>query len=176
MEHLLEKAKSGDKNAEKEIFSHLFVRFKYLAKRRIGGENCEDLAQEACITIAEKYKTEEYTVGFTAWAYGVLKMKIGNYLQARKRLSGKQTSFDNGSELNKASNPDPGLKRALSKCIKKIAKEYRRYARALNLTFLGYDTEEICRRLAIKPGHYYVVLNRGRAMLKECLRLEGMLL
>ena len=173
MEHLLEKAKSGDKNAEKEIFSHLFVRFKYLAKRRIGEENCEDLAQEACMTIAEKYKTEEYTVGFAAWAYGVLKMKIGNFLQAKKRLSGKQKSFDNGYVLNRASDPDPDLKRALIKCIKKVAREYRRYARALNLTFLGYDTEDICRRLQIKPGHYYVVLNRGRAMLKECLRTEG---
>ena len=175
MEHLLEKAKSGDKNAEKEIFSHLFVRFKYLAKRRIGEENCEDLAQEACVTIAEKYKTEEYTVGFAAWAYGVLKMKIGNYLQAKKRLSGKQKSFDNGYVLNRASDPDPDLKQALVKCIKKIAREYQQYARAINLTYLGYDTKDICGKLKIKPGHYYVVLNRGRAMLKECLRTEGVL-
>ena len=44
MEHLVEKAKSGDKAVEREIFDYLFVRFKYLAKRRIGETDCVDLA------------------------------------------------------------------------------------------------------------------------------------
>ena len=175
MEHLLLKAKAGDKLAEKQLFEHLFVRFKYLSKRNIEIEDCEDLAQEACMTVLEKYKDEKFTVSFTAWAYGVLKMKIGNYLQSKRRMSGKQSPLNEEINLSMDSTTDPDLLRMLTECIKKISNTYIRYARALNLNYQGYSTEEICRKLKITNGNYYVILNRGRAMLKECLENGGAL-
>ncbi|NIO21904.1 MAG: hypothetical protein GTN76_14535, partial [Candidatus Aenigmarchaeota archaeon] len=81
MDELLSKAREGDEKAERELFQYLFVRFKALAKRRIGEGEAEDIAQEACLTVLEKYKTQTFTKGFETWAYGVLKMKIGNYMQ-----------------------------------------------------------------------------------------------
>ena len=175
IELLVKKAKTGDKQAEKQIFDYLFVRFKYLAKRNIGTDDCEDLAQEACMTVLEKYKDEKFTVSFTAWAYGVLRMKIGNYLQAKQRMSGKRTSLNEEVLLSQDSTTEPGLIQLLIKCIKKISKAYLRYARTLNLNYQGYSTEEICKKLDITTSNYYVTLNRGRAMLKKCLGKGGIL-
>ena len=169
----MQKAINGDKNAEKEIFDYLFVRFKYLAKRTVGESECEDLAQEACVTILEKYKNEEFSISFTAWAYGVLKMKIGNYLQARARRDDRESSIDNNLPLL-SPNSDPLIKKALIDCLKKIARAYQNYARVLNLAYQGYDTSAVCAKLKINPNHYYVTLNRGRSMLKACVENGGL--
>ena len=172
MEELVQKAISGDKKAEKEIFDYLFVRFKYLAKRTVGESDSEDLAQEACMTILEKYKNEEFSVSFTAWAYGVLKMKIGNYLQSGRRRYDKEQSPDAGMEPV-APAQDPTLKKTLVDCLKKISRSYIKYARALNLAYQGYNTEAACSKLKMNPNHYYVTLNRGRSLLKSCIEEGG---
>jgi DNA-directed RNA polymerase specialized sigma24 family protein len=173
MEHLVEKAMAGDKLAEKKIFSHLLVRFTYLAGRRVGKDHSEDLAQEACKTILEKYKTEKFSVSFAAWAYGVLRMKIGNYLSTKKRFSERQKSFDGVELFPEPAGINPNLVQMLIKCLRKIAKNHMNYARVLNFSYQGYDTGAICRKLNIKANYYYVILNRGRKMLDECLREGG---
>jgi len=171
MEHLLTKAREGDEKAEKELFQYLFVRFKTIAKRRVGEGEAKDIAQEACLTVLQKYKTETFSTGFEAWAYGVLKMKIGNYFQG---LMAKQKSLAPESEADQTltnSSPEPGygLKRQLIGCLKQIIKRNPLYARVLNFIHQGYQTSEICQRLQIKPNNFYVILNRGRVMLKTCL-------
>jgi RNA polymerase sigma factor (sigma-70 family) len=174
MNHLsdiLTRAKGGDKNAENELFQYLFVRFKTIAKRRIGEGEAEDIAQEACFTTLQKYKTETFSKGFEPWAYGVLKMKIGNYIQG---LMVKQKSWASESEadqtlINSSPEPDYHLKRKLLDCLKQIIKHHPLYARVLNFIHQGYQTSEICQRLEIKPNNFYVILNRGRGMLKTCL-------
>jgi RNA polymerase sigma factor (sigma-70 family) len=171
MNELLSKARDGDEKAEKQLFQYLFVRFKTFAKRRIGEGEAEDIAQEACVTVLQKYKSETFTRGFEAWAYGVLKMKIGNYMQG---LLVKQKSLVSEAEADHAeriSSPEPGydLKRKLIDCLKQLLKFNRFYARVLNLIYQGYDTGEISRRLRIKPNSSYVILNRGRRYLRTCL-------
>lgn len=171
MDNLLAKAQKGDEKAEKKLFQYLFVRFKAIAKRRIGEGEAEDIAQDACLTVLQKYKTETFSKGFEAWAYGVLKMKIGNYIQG---LMVKQKSLAPESEADqtlKSSSPEPdyNLKRKLIDCLKQIIKRNPLYARVLNFIHQGYQTSEICKRLQIRPNNFYVILNRGRGMLKTCL-------
>jgi len=171
MENLLAKAKQGDEKAEKELFQYLFVRFKAIAKRRIGEGEAEDIAQEASMTVLQKYKSETFTKGFEAWAYGILKMKIGNYIQG---LMVKQKSFvpeSDADQTQKCSSPEStyNLKRKLIDCMKKIIKLNPPYARVLNLIYQGYTANEISGKLKINQNHLYVMLNRGRGMLKSCL-------
>lgn len=170
MDKLLARAREGDGKAEKELFEYLFVRFKALAKRRIGEGEAEDIAQEACLTVLQKYKTETFTKGFEAWAYRILRNKIGNYIQKIN----KEKDFVRERELEKPKpNPRPEwyveLKRRLIDCLKQIMKRNRLYARVLNPIHQGYKTDEICQRLQIKPNHLYVILNRARRMLRTCL-------
>jgi RNA polymerase sigma-70 factor (ECF subfamily) len=173
MKRLVEQAKAGDESAEKQIFANLRETFVAIAKRRIeDSEVAEDIAQEACITILQKYKSESFTVSFQAWAYGVLRMKIGNYYQ-KYQVKHKPARLD--SDFGKVAGPtvepiNHELKLTLIDCMRKISRVYRNYARVLNLVYQGFGADEICRKLSIKPGNMRVILSRGRSVLKTCLR------
>lgn len=173
MNPLYERAKSGDKDAERQLFTSLRARFAYLAKQRVGNaEEAKDLAQEACVTILEKYRTESFRVSFAAWAHGVLRMKIGNFLKRRSLHSEKAADLASPIGRRIHSNPafDPELEVALVDCFRKVMAVNRRYARALNLSHQGFPAEEIARRLSVTCGNFYSILNRGRLMLERCLR------
>ena len=172
MNDLAQKAIGGDSTAERELFQQLLERFRYLAKRRVGEENYEDLAQEACTTVFEKYKDEDFTVGFVAWAHGVLRMKIGNYLQKKRRTGERETELvdDIGAQQREI---DTSLKRYLLDCLRELVQAGGYYARILNLAHQGYATDEICERVGITANNYYVTLSRGRSMLKDCLQTKG---
>ncbi len=170
---LLGPAINGDKSAEKQIYEFLFLRFTALAKRRIREkQDAEDLAQEACLTVIQKYKDETFTKGFEAWAYGILRMKIGNYLQkekVRENTFAADFQTDRDSRLS-SSEPDNDLRLTLVDCLKKVINGgYVRYARALNLIHKGFKVPEICQKLNVNANNFYVILKRGRSMLKVCL-------
>lgn len=170
MDQILERAKAGDKDAENELFAHLLVRFRLIAKRKVW-EAGEELAQEACLTVLKKYRTEDFTVSFEAWALGVLKNIIGNHLREKKRRrdianSGLVTALarDTCSEEQLHN-----LRLALLECLKKLDRLYPVYAQILDFGYQGLETAEICRRLKISANNAYVTLNRARAKLKTCL-------
>ena len=123
LDDLLGQALKGDKSAEKQIYEFLFIRFTAIAKRRIMEEqDAEDLAQEACVTVFQKYKHENFTKGFMAWAYGVLRMKIGNYLQkrqVRENTFAADFQTDRDSRLSSPAE-DYELRLSLVDCMKRI--------------------------------------------------------
>lgn len=153
----------------------LLVRFSLLAKRRIEGDDALDIAQDACLTVIEKYRTEAPAEKFEAWAYGILKRKIGNYYQKRSVREKVMAETERIEEY-----PEPGvrqeeayLRRALLHCLKTLTREFPQYARVINMVYQGYDTNEVCQRLGLKPGYVYVILNRGRGLLQACLKKRG---
>ena len=171
MDELMRRARQGDQEAEEQLFQYLSVRFKTLAKRRIGEGEAEDIAEEACLTVLQKYKTETFSKGFLPWAYGVLQMKIGNYMQGRMAKEKSLVPESEVDRMAKTSQPEPDyhLKRKLIDCLKQIIKLNRLYARALNLIYQGYKTGEICQRLGVTSNHFFVSLSRGRRLLRTCL-------
>jgi len=173
METHIADARNGDEAAERIVFQWLHVRFKYLAKRIIGDERHEEIAQEACVTVFEKYRTESFKVSFESWAFGVLKMKIGNYLRRQKRRSPLHTPLDENIRHENYSCPDPELRATIVRCLESIAKSFPRYARVIDLNYRGFTTSEICEELRIKPGNFYVLLQRGRDVFRRCLDNGG---
>jgi RNA polymerase sigma factor (sigma-70 family) len=165
------RARNGDRVAEREILQFLLVRFNLLTKRRLGGREAEDVAQDACLTVLEKCRSGTSARYSDAWAYAILRNKIGNYLQTRE--THRKTMVEESALGNIDQFPQPaeipGLKVKLVDCLRKIMKIQPRYARVLSLTYQGYKTDEICRRLSIKPSHLYVILNRSRKMLNDCI-------
>ena len=172
MEDLAKKAISGDSAAEKQLFEKLLVRFQYLAKLKIGEEHSQDLAQDACMTVFEKYKTEQFTVSFEAWANGVLRMKAGNYLQKKRRMAGREEDLEGFSDVGVAP-ADADLKRFLMECLRRLVDTGGQYAQVLKMAYEGHASGEICGALGITSSNYYVILSRGRSLLKGCLHEKG---
>ena len=90
MDQVVEKALSGDSAAEEQLFKDLLVRFRYLAALRVGEEDALEIAQQACITVYEKYKTETFTVSFQAWAAGVLKNTVLQSIRKESRRRARE--------------------------------------------------------------------------------------
>jgi len=169
------RARDGDLSAEQQLFSHLLVRFTLLAKRRVGTEDARDIAQDACLTVLQKMRAGEAPDHFDAWSYSILRMRIGNYYQknrVRQRVLPDEVALRQVEQMASV-GANPEQLRHLLSCVRKIIVKFPRYARVLNLVHQGYTTAEICRRLNIKPGNLYVVLNRGRRMLSDCLNAGG---
>ncbi|MBU1319384.1 MAG: RNA polymerase sigma factor [candidate division Zixibacteria bacterium] len=171
MDNRLVKALDGDEGAERELFQYLSVRFRTFAKRRVREDDAEDVAQQACLAVLRKYKTEKFTTGFEAWAYGVLKMEIRSHIRTRSDRAKRLVPITETDQIPETSFPEPDsdLKMRLIDCLRSIRKHSRSYARALNLINQGYKREEICMRLRTNPGNFYVILSRGRRLLRVCL-------
>jgi RNA polymerase sigma factor (sigma-70 family) len=171
MQKVFLKARAGDRTAEQEMFEYLLARFTYLAQRRISAEEARDVAQDACVTVLEKYRTEAPQDRFLAWAYEVLRNKIGNYYQHQKVQKKVMADLppDSPARLPDRAEADLETRLKLILCLKRLVKAYPRFARILNLIYQGYTTDEICQRLRLTANNLYVSLTRSRKILNNCL-------
>jgi RNA polymerase sigma factor (sigma-70 family) len=173
LQQIFLRALSGDKLAEDELFAILRVRFASLAKLKGGGEYAEDLAQEACLTVLQKYKSKSLHgyQDFIAWAHKVLRNKIGNYYSRtnrwKKRMVDFRLSFADVQSIDFSGNAL--LEKNILDCLKRLKQVDTRYARILNLIHQGYSTDEICESLGINRNYLYVLLHRSRALMSNCL-------
>lgn len=175
MDRLLERARSGDKSAEKEIFEALHVRFCLVARHRIADKDeAADVAQKACIIVLEKYRNETFAVNFEAWAYGVLRMCIKTYYRETAQTGRilRDESVTGRKVEASSMAADPVVESRLLECLRKLTTYNRRYARVLNLSYQGYLAEEICQRMNLSRNALYVLLNRARSALWACINQE----
>jgi RNA polymerase sigma-70 factor (ECF subfamily) len=176
MKLLLQQAREGDKTAENEILRYLHVRFSLFAIRKIRDkEAAKDIVQDSCMTVLEKYKVETFTVGFEEWAWGVLSVNIKNYFRRISVESSRIASEQSADDLKNlsAKDVDPMLEMSILDCLERIVCTNHRFAQVLSLVHQGYRTSEICRMLNISESNCYVLLHRGRAMIKKCLGQAG---
>ncbi len=175
-EDLLARAKNGEQAAEEELLAFLSVRFRLFARHIVNdSEAADDVVQETCLAILQNYKTVAISGGFNAWAYGVFRMKVKSHFQ---QLKNRRRRYASESPADAAGNRLPGsdyaeLERGLMECLEAIIKTNRQYARVLNLSYQGFTTSEICRRLGISRTNLYVTLYRARSLLKVCLDERG---
>lgn len=164
-------ASTGEKGAEKQLFSYLTVRFRAIAYLKIGNRHdAEEIVQDALMVIAKEYKKQEFEKSFISWAYRIFDNRILGFIGRKKRRADLDKRAQNDGTLGPpAMNPDPNFEIQLSDCLEKVKATNDRYAKILALHYEGYDTEEICQELKLSPGNLYMILSRARAMLKRCL-------
>lgn len=168
--NLYERARTGDKSAEAEMFKKLSDRFWVFAHRKVWDkEEAEELAQNALATVIAEYHQIEISSSFSAWAHKVIENKFLAYIQTRRRRRGREISLGNKDCIADDCMPDPVLKMRLLNCLKQVSRANRRYARILNLHNLGFKRAEVCEKLGMTIVQSYVVMSRARAMLKKCL-------
>jgi RNA polymerase sigma-70 factor (ECF subfamily) len=173
---LYKKAMEDGPAQEAELFRVLTVRFRIIACHRIGNnEDAEDVVQESLAIIFREFRKITFHSSFVAWAYEVLKHRILSFYEKRDMRNRKSEPLDEAMLHPEAAMTDEclGLRTSLIDCLKKMARHNIRYARILNLHHQGYDTEEICRKLNINTGNFYIILFRARAILDKCLREKG---
>ncbi|UCC43859.1 MAG: sigma-70 family RNA polymerase sigma factor [Candidatus Zixiibacteriota bacterium] len=164
-------AVKGDEDIRRQLFEWLSVRFRLFARQKIWNKSdVEDVVQNALAAVHSKYKQVNIVHSFSAWAHGVLGKEILRYTRNRSRRSATFTSLEAGSEPHAIGTEDPEVRRRLLSCLEKVASANPRYAKVLQLTYEGYDTDYICKSLGITPNNLYVILSRARTMLKKCLK------
>jgi RNA polymerase sigma factor (sigma-70 family) len=168
---LFKKARLGDNQAKNRLFELLRARFYLLAKYIVGVEYADDVAQEACMTVAQEFHNLDDDSDIRVWAGIVLRNKIGNHIQKQKVRQKTSIAVDDPGKIPQAHSQeiDPLLRSKLLSCLKAVRKANPKYARALNLHRLGYSVEEICARMNVSRNGLYSILHRGRKLLKDCL-------
>jgi RNA polymerase sigma factor (sigma-70 family) len=167
---LHKKASEGDKASEQELFRYLSDRFRLLVQFKIRNTaDSEDIVQNTLLTIANKYKDIDFRTSFAGWAFKVLENKIGDYFKVQRRRESRMDSNSEQIGTTASLELDSITKRQMLECLKKVGQANERFARILNLHYQGYTTDEVCRKMGMKRGYYYVVLSRARSILSACL-------
>lgn len=165
----------GGKQADEErLFDSLSVIFRLIVHQKVQNrEDAKEIIQESLLMIAKNYRKTKFKVSFSAWAYKILKNEIARYYKnkVRRGVTTDESSLESDTEFSW--NPDPMLEPRLLECLKEICKSNKRYARILNLKYQGYESSDICRKLGITANNLYVIVLRGRSMLKHCLETRG---
>lgn len=161
---------AGDSDAIEQMFGILGVSFRMFVRHRVvNSQDGEEIVQNALTTIAEKYQSVQIESSFAGWAHRVLSNKLLDYYKSKRIRSVTAASPEAMDTEPLGISSDPALKMRLLNCLRKMHGANSFHARALNLHYQGYDTEEICAKLGITPGNLYVMLSRARTMLRMCL-------
>lgn len=167
---LYNRVRDGEPGAEDRLFERLTDSFRLFVRQRVwSDEDVEDIVQESLIAIAGKYRGIEFETSFAAWAYKVLENKTLDYYRKKQCRESKFAQIAS-DESSVAEKPNPGLRRKLLDCLRKINGANGRYARILNLQYQGYSTDEVCERMDLTRNSLYILLSRARSMLKLCLQ------
>lgn len=155
---------------ENRLFSALSERFLlFIEHKLLERADAEEIVQNAMLVISAKYRQTRFEISFSAWAHGVLQKEL---LRHYKKKGIRRKYFEPNppeQSLGFYEDIDPGILSRLKKCIRQLCLVNARYARVLNLSHLGFSSDEISRKLGVTKNNLYVLLNRGRSLLKDCL-------
>ncbi|MBZ9539618.1 sigma-70 family RNA polymerase sigma factor [Modicisalibacter tunisiensis] len=169
------------------------VRPRLLAFARLqlrDASEAEDVVQEALIAAVEKDDCFEGKSGYETWVFGILKNKILDALRAQKRRGKWQSWDDDGVEeaierqfqetgrWTKMARPrswgDPESTLASERfwqvfdsCMIALPDNIARVFTLREL--MGLSTQQICEEVGIKENNCWVILHRGRLLLRGCL-------
>jgi len=170
IEKLFLKAKTGNAEAEKELFAILLVRFRLIASQLIGNwDVAQDVAHDAATSALLAYRKLEVHTSFTAWAHSIIRRQALHYIGKRKRE--KEIIREMGEKIGSNSYYEisPVMELKVMDCLKKLSQSDKVYVRILNLKHLGFTFEEICAKLNITSNNAYVLLHRARKAMAHCL-------
>lgn len=165
-----------------------FLRFAVLQLRDRAA--AEDAVQEAMLAALEAAPSFDHRSQLKTWVFSILKHKIIDIIRRRSREPLLEHSadefpagafdplFDERGFWQKDERPadwgDPAksLENArfwvvFEACLDHLPKNTARIF--MMREFLGLDTGEICKELAITPTNCWVVLHRARMSLRLCL-------
>ena len=170
---LFQDARTGRRESEDQLFRALRDSFRLFVQLRFrNADDCEDIVQNALVTVAKKYRTIDIHTSFAAWAWKIMNNKILDYIKVERQRQKRTHSYDEAGQEKTTADHDPTLRRRMLDCLRQVGRANDQFARVLNLHYQGYGTSEICSRLQLKSSYFYVVLSRARLMLQRCLQKD----
>ncbi|HUQ26545.1 MAG TPA: sigma-70 family RNA polymerase sigma factor [Burkholderiales bacterium] len=141
----------------------------------------EDAVQETLVAALAAEASFEGRANLRTWLTGILKHKIVDAIRRMSRdpepvgdIAEFDALFDETGHWGEApvAWPENSLEQkqfflTLEECLARLPDKT---ARAFMMReHMGFDTDEICKELAVTPTHCWVLLYRARMALRECL-------
>ncbi len=132
--------------------------------------DAEDMLQQVAETVARRFNDFDAEQSFNAWAMGIARNKVGNYIQ---KCSREKHVFN--VELvdlmvvasEKLETELENRKDALGECVKELK---GRSQRAIEMRYLReMNTDEIANHLGISSNAVFILLHRIRQALGKCI-------
>ena len=152
--------------------------------------SAEDAVQEAMTAALSGMKAFDNRAQLKTWVFAILKNKIVDIIRERSRYSNSGTAVDEipenayedlfdesghwqaDSRPSTWGNPESSFSsqqfwQIFEICLTRLPENTARIFMMREM--LGFETEEICKELAISPTNCWVVLHRARMALRLCL-------
>lgn len=163
---LIERARKGDRAAEREIYDVHVDRVFRLAYRMCGrADLAEDFTQETFVKAFGALDRFRGEAALSTWLHSIATRVVLNGLRSVKRHERRAESLEAVDREGAAPEPpEPDLKRRLTAALDGLKDEYRMVVVMHDLE--GYTHDEIGAALGIAEGSSKARLSRARAMLR----------
>lgn len=161
---LIERARKGDRAAEREIYDAHVDRIFRLAYRMCGrADLAEDFVQETFVKAFGALGKFRGDAALSTWLHSIATRVVLNGLRSVKRHEAHAEPIE-AADREEGPPPEPDLKRRLTVALDGLKDEYRMVVVMHDLE--GYTHDEIGAALGIAEGSSKARLSRARAMLR----------
>lgn len=173
---LLAALRAGDEDALRELLPILRERLVSVAKRRLEGEEAEEVVQDTLTTLWQKRDSVKSGRHLLQFVFQTLRYKIGNVYRTRRRHDSTALPERAGISSGDWWQPESSARglefeRVLDVAIARCAGENELWGRILAWLRAGHDAAEVRRLLGDVPmATAHTRIHRARARLREILR------
>ncbi|WP_019039317.1 RNA polymerase sigma factor [Psychroflexus tropicus] len=168
---LIEDCKKGKRKAQLKLYRNYCDAMLCIARRYLKQQDlAEDAVQEAFIKAFKHIENYNGNITFGAWLKRIV---INQSIDYHRQLKYHEDIDSNVLDIAEQESNSWKVKAHISteevqNCIEKLP---GKHATVLKLYLMeGYDHEEICEILGIKPNNSRILLHRGKKLLKEELK------
>ncbi len=166
---------SNESQDRYELFVELFTQNEQSLRTFVRSlvpswHDTDEVVQEAALVAWQKFDQFEVGTSFLKWACVIARFKALSYRRkfAREKLSFNQELMEvmadeAAEELGKRRHEYD----ALEQCLKKLPARHKKWVTLAHTP--GVSSLEMAREMGIKPGTFYMRLNRIRATLLSCI-------
>lgn len=164
---LIERARDGDRTAERELYEAHVDRVYRLAYRMCGRDDlAQDFVQETFVRAFGALKDFRGDAALSTWLHSIATRVVLNGLRSVKRHERRAEPLEEADRHERAPEaPEPDLRARLTAALDGLDDHYRIVVVMHDLE--GYTHEEIGSALGIAEGSSKARLSRARAMLRE---------
>lgn len=172
LDRLVVRCQAGERDAHEELYRRIWPLLLKFARKVMGPDGAEDVAQEAFITVLRRVDRYSGRSAFTTWLYRVTANQAVDMIRRQARQLPSGLSPDTGWEDPQATAPDEALERNASRttmlaAMRRLPVDYRA---ALYLHYYReLPVEQVAARLDCPVGTVKSRLHRGRRELARIL-------